>query len=144
MEGRELSDDTRSRQSFEDTFSRGVVRLRGRLAVVAVVTLVVLAGLALLFAWRQYTESKRDATRALQARAVLAATVFDTFFAGQLDSLTAIAASPSVVSVDIPAMKEYFSRIQPVDTQFTGGIGWIDRDGTPRARSGAPRGRLSM
>ena len=70
MEGRELSNDTRSRQSFEDTFSRGVVRLRGRLAVVAVVTLVVLAGLALLLAWRQYTESKRerDAARSRRAR----------------------------------------------------------------------------
>ena len=79
----------------------------------------------------------------LQARVVLASTVFDTYFAGQLALLSSIAASPSVVTTDQVAMRTYFTRLESGKAKpFTGGLGWIDRQGVSRVssnrRTGAP------
>ena len=48
----------------------------------------------------------------LKARVVLASTVFDTYFAGQLGLLNSIAASPPVVATDQVAMRIYFTRLE--------------------------------
>jgi len=52
--------------------------------LVAFVLVVLLVLTALTFVWRQYDDRKGKAEEELRARAVLAATVFDTYFAGQL------------------------------------------------------------
>ena len=100
-------------------------------------------GVSALLAWRQYDAEKKKALVELQARVVLASTVFDTYFAGQLGLLNSIAASPAVVAADQPAMRAYFTRLESGKAKpFTGGLGWIDRQGVSRVssnrRTGAP------
>jgi serine phosphatase RsbU (regulator of sigma subunit)/anti-sigma regulatory factor (Ser/Thr protein kinase) len=128
--------------SLEDALTRNVRTFRGRLVAGALVAIVVLTALGLV--WRQYENAKDEATEELQARALLAATVFDTYFAGQLNALTAIAASPAVVAGDTEAMTEYFARFRPGEgTTFTAGVGWIDLDGRQRATSN-PAGPIEV
>ena len=110
--------------------------LRRRLVVLSLVALALLAALAITFAWRQYDAAQNRALNEVRARVILAATVFDTYFAGQISTLEGIAKSPSVVSADEPAMRAYFARLQSQGAPlFTGGIGWIDRRGISRVSS---------
>ena len=126
----------RAGTSFEDALARSVSRPRGPLLVGALVALVVLVAVALGFVWRQYGSAKDEAAQGLRSRAVLAATVFDTYFHGQLQALRAMAAAPSVVSADPERMERYFARFRPRSgTDFTAGVGWIDLTGHQRATS---------
>ena len=120
--------------SFEEALTRNVQTLRARLVTGALVALVVLAALAVGLLWRQYEDAKRDAARELRARAILAATVFDTYFAGQLATLSAIAASPTVVAGDAKAMTGYFAGFRPGkgSTSPPASGGSISRDGSGR------------
>mgnify|MGYP006263331655 CR=1 FL=1 len=70
---------------------------RRRLAVGAIVILTVVVGVSALLAWRQYDAQKKQALVELKARVVLASTVFDNYFAGQLGVLNSIAASRMLV-----------------------------------------------
>jgi serine phosphatase RsbU (regulator of sigma subunit)/anti-sigma regulatory factor (Ser/Thr protein kinase) len=124
----------------EDVLTRGGPASRRWLATSAVLALAILTVLALGLVWRQYENAKRDATQELGSRAILAATVFDTYFAGQLASLSAIAASPSVTSGDVESMTRYFASFRPgKGGPFNAGVGWIDLEGRQRATSD-PRG----
>jgi serine phosphatase RsbU (regulator of sigma subunit)/anti-sigma regulatory factor (Ser/Thr protein kinase) len=72
----------------------------------------------------------------MRARVVLASTVFDTYFAGRLSALSAMAASPAVVRSDYEAVRAYLVRVQSRRPKlFTGGIGWLDREGVIRVSS---------
>ena len=114
----------------------GQVAQRRRLLTAGVATTVALAALAGFFAWRQYGDGKQHALNELDARVVLASTVFDTYFSGELSTLRSIAASPPVVSGSASAMRSYFRRLRPAEeAAFTGGIGWIDRNGRVVASS---------
>ena len=127
---------TKGRASFEDALTRNVQTARGRLIAGALVALVALTVLAFGLVWRQYEDAKREAAQELRARAILAATVFDTYFAGQLAALSAIAASPTVMAGDTEAMTDYFSGFRPgKGSTFTAGVGWIDLEGQQRATS---------
>lgn len=128
----------------EDVLTRGGPASRGWLATGAVLALAILTVLALGLVWRQYENAKRDATEELGARAVLAATVFDTYFNGQLATLSAIAVSPPVTSGDVESMTRYFARFRPGrGGTFDAGVGWIDLEGRQRATSD-PRGPTSL
>jgi hypothetical protein len=128
----------------EDALSKSVLALRRPLYVAAAATLIVLIALALTSAWRRYDDAKEKAADDLRTRAVLAATVFDTYFAGQLQALSAIAASPAVTAADATAMRAYFAHFRPDSgTAFTAGIGWIDRAGRQQAASD-PRARAGI
>ena len=130
--------------AVEDILTRGGLTSRGWLAAGAALALATLTVVALGLIWRQYEDAKRDATEELGSRAVLAATVFDTYFAGQLASLSAIAASPSVTSGDVESMTRYFASFRPrTGGTFNAGVGWIDLDGRQRATSD-PRGPTSL
>jgi serine phosphatase RsbU (regulator of sigma subunit)/anti-sigma regulatory factor (Ser/Thr protein kinase) len=134
----------RAEPLFEEVIARSARAVRGRLVVGALVGFSVLMTLALAFVWQQYQDSKREAAEELRSRAILAATVFDTYFTGQLQALSAIAASPSVRAADAKAMTRYFSAFRRgSDTTFTAGIGWIDLEGRQRATSD-PRGPTSI
>jgi len=109
---------------------------RPRLLVGGIVAVLALAALAGVFAWRQYDDGKRHALNELDARVVLAATVFDTYFSGELSQLRSIAETAAVRAGNAPAMTAYFRRVQPKKgSAFSGGLGWIDRDGRVRASS---------
>ena len=127
---------------LEAVFGRGANAFRRRFGVVAVAAIVLLVVLGAVLAWRQYDDSKQKALNDMHARVVLAATVFDTYFAGQLGTLSAIADSPSVVRTDTDQMATYFAALQSSSKQelFTGGLGWIDRSGTSRVSGSNPRG----
>jgi serine phosphatase RsbU (regulator of sigma subunit) len=104
--------------------------------LVALAGVLVLAAVAALLAWQQYQDARDSALRAVRARTVLAATVFDTYFAGQIAQLNAVADAPAVVAADQPAMTGYFKRVVKSNPQaFTGGLGWIDRQGVSRVSS---------
>ena len=112
-------------------------RLRGARTTIAVaVAVLVVAGLAVALAWREYGDAKERAAADQRARAALAVAIFDTYFAGQVNTLEGIAKAPVVVEGDTAGMAEYFQRVQPPGgTIFTGGIGWIDIGGRNRATS---------
>ena len=130
---------------FEDTFSRRIAKLRGRILLGAILVVLVLTTLTLTLAWSQYQDGKDEALKDVRARAVLAGTVFDTFFAGQISTLESIAAAPSVTARDTEKMKDYFARVQPPKgTRFTGGLGWLDLKGIPRATSSATTSRAVL
>ncbi len=137
MIGRRAPSDER------DALDRRGLGRRRRIALVAVVAVVGLGAVAAVLAWRQYGDAKQHALSEAHTRVVLAATVFDTYFGGELAALRSIAASPSVVSGDVPAMDAYFRRVQPRNGKlFPGGLGWIDSTGRTRATSTARRGKL--
>jgi serine phosphatase RsbU (regulator of sigma subunit)/anti-sigma regulatory factor (Ser/Thr protein kinase) len=133
----------RGRPAIEEALGNARA-LRGRLVLGALAAVGVLVALALVLVWRQYEDAKREAADELQARAILAATVFDTYFDGQLGALSAIAASPAVTNADAEAMSGYFARFRPGSgTAFTAGVGWIDLQGRQRATSD-PRGPVTV
>src|SRR5690349_17529656 len=109
---------------------------RGRVVPVALAGVLVLAAVAALLAWQQYQDARSSALRTVRARTVLAATVFDTYFAGEIAQMNAIADAPAVVGGDRPAMAAYFKRVVRSNPQaFTGGLGWIDAHGMTQVSS---------
>ena len=121
---------------FGRPFGTTTATTRRRLVVGALAAVLTLAGLAAWLAWSQYGDAKHVAVKEQRARAVVVASVFDTYFTGQISTLNAIAAAPLVVAGDQRGMAEYFRRVQPPDGgSFTGGLGWIDSHGVARASS---------
>lgn len=126
--------------TFEDALDPAGRTLRSWLLLAVLGALGLLLALAGWLVWNQYENAKRQAAEDLRQRAVLAATVLDTYFTGQLAALSAIAASPAVVGGDSEAMTEYFARFPPgTEATFSAGVGWIDLEGRQRATSD-PRG----
>ena len=133
---------------LDAVFGRRASLFRRRLAASALAATVVLVVLGSFFAWRQYEDAKQKATDEMRARVVLAAAVFDTYFAGQIGTLTSIANSPAVVDMDTKRMAAYFARVQKhapgAQPMFTGGLGWIDRNGNARVSDRYPAGSGSQ
>ncbi len=123
-------------------FGRGASAFRRRFALGALAVIALLVAFGSVLAWHEYDDGKRRALQEMQTRVVLASTVFDTYFAGQLSTLSSIAAAPSVVRVDTPQMAAYFSSLQGGTKRqlFTGGLGWIDRAGKSRVSDTSPKG----
>jgi serine phosphatase RsbU (regulator of sigma subunit)/anti-sigma regulatory factor (Ser/Thr protein kinase) len=127
----------------DSSSGRGAQAFRRRLAIGGLIAVVVLVGVGVLLAWRQYDDSKEKAVDDLYARVYLAKTVFDVYFAGQLATLNAIAAAPVVQSGDGAAMYPYFKRIQGEGEKqklFNGGLGWVNREGVSSSSDTSPRG----
>ena len=127
---------------LDAVFGRRMSTFRRRFAASALAATVLLVALGAFFAWRQYDDAKQKSLNEMRARVVLASTVFDTYFDGRLATLNSIAQAPSVVRSDTTAMARYFSRLQQSDAQplFSGGLGWIDRDGISRVSDRDPNG----
>lgn len=108
----------------------GGITYRAHLAAGALLAVLALAVIAGALAWRQYQDAQKKTLGNERGRAVLAGSVIDTYFRGQLATLRSIARSPSVVSLDHPAIRRYFERLQrPGDPTFSAGLGWIDARG---------------
>ncbi len=101
------------------------------------------AGLALVFvagglALHQYDDARQSAANDARARVILAGTMIDSYFSGQLQTLTSIAKSPPVRARDAAAMQAYFERLEsPRPGPFVGGLGWIDAHGIERVSTSA-------
>jgi serine phosphatase RsbU (regulator of sigma subunit)/anti-sigma regulatory factor (Ser/Thr protein kinase) len=131
----------RSARLIDDAFDN-VLPFRRRMLLGALV-----AGLALVFvagglALHQYDDARQSAANDARARVILASEMIDTYFTGQLATLTSIAKSPPVRNQDTNAMRAYFARVQsPAGGPFSD-IGWIDGRGIERvsANPSAPIG----
>jgi serine phosphatase RsbU (regulator of sigma subunit) len=108
----------------------------------ALVALLLFAGVGGALAWRQYQDARRSDLRDARAKALVAATVFDTAFLGDISTLQSVALAPAVVESREAAMIPYFKRIQRANARlFTGGLSWIDRTGEVRvSTNGLKRG----
>jgi serine phosphatase RsbU (regulator of sigma subunit) len=103
------------------------------LPLLALVALLLFAGVGGALAWRQYKDSQKTDLRDARAKAVVAATVFDVIFAGEIGTLQSISQAPVVVKRDQRQMLAYFKRVLAKNGKlFPGGLGWIDRQGTVR------------
>ena len=133
---------TRSRNApldgggIDRLLSQGAASFRRRIIAGATVAVLLLAGISIILAWRQYEDGRTRATKDLEARVVAVSAIVDASFAGQIATLTAIAQAPSVVSQDSIRMNVYFARVNPKRAPlFSGGLGWIDRKGYVLASS---------
>jgi serine phosphatase RsbU (regulator of sigma subunit) len=103
------------------------------LPLLALAALLLFAGVGGALAWRQYRSAQRTDLKDARAKAVVAATVFDTAFRGEIATLQSISKAPVVMTSRKAAMLAYFKRVQPENgTLFTGGLAWIDRTGKVR------------
>ena len=125
---------------IEEVFARGGIAYRRHLAMGALLAVLLLVAVAGTLAWGQYQDAQRTALGNARARAVLAGSVIDSYFGGELATLRSIAGSPPVVESDTASMRRYFTRLQPAQGGglFGAGLAWIDRDGV--ARVAAVRG----
>ncbi len=125
--------ESRGPQAVEDAFSSGGGTYRRQLAIGALLAVLVLVAVAGTLAWGQYSDAQRTALGNERARAVLAGSVIDAYFRGELAALRSIASSPPVVGGDAPAMQRYFKRLQGRNEQaFDSGLGWLDAKGFAR------------
>ena len=108
---------------------------RRTLAISAVLSIVVIAGVSSLLAVRKYQHAQHAAAADLEARVVVAAAVVDASFAGQISTLNSIANAPAVVGLKQEQMLAYFRRVERSAPPFNGGLGWIDATGALRVSS---------
>jgi serine phosphatase RsbU (regulator of sigma subunit)/anti-sigma regulatory factor (Ser/Thr protein kinase) len=119
----------------EDAFDNALPFRRRVLlgALVAGLALVCVAG---GLAWHQYDDARQSALNDARARVLMAGAMIDTYFSGQLTTLSSIAQAPALMAEDASAMHAYLKRVQPPGGgPFIGGVGWIDRTGVYRASS---------
>ncbi len=116
-----------------------------RAIAVAAAVVVAVTGVALGLAYRAYAE-ERDATYArLEDEARAAAVRVDAALERRRQVLRVVAADLAIGDEDAERLDRYFGRLAPADLGFTGGIGWVDRDGNLRASwSEATRARIYL
>lgn len=104
-----------------------------RIPALALTALILFALVGGGLAWRQYNQEKSATLTDVHNRAVIAAAVFNTYFAGEISTLSSIADAPAVINQNESEMLAYFRRVQPKNgTLFTGGLSWIDAKGEAR------------
>jgi serine phosphatase RsbU (regulator of sigma subunit) len=110
--------------------------LRRWLPLLALAALLLFAAVCGALAWRQYQDAQRTDLKDAQAKAVVAATVFDSIFRGEIGTLDSMSQAPVVVNRDAAGMRRYFLRVTKRNGQlFTGGLAWIDVQGKVRVNS---------
>jgi serine phosphatase RsbU (regulator of sigma subunit)/anti-sigma regulatory factor (Ser/Thr protein kinase) len=115
------------------------MRARRSLPLVVLVVVLLLVGVAAVLGVRQYNDNRNVALNELRTKAAIGATTLNAYFAGDIATLTAIAASQPVVDGDEQRMHTYLRRVAPPGNQtFTGGIAWIDAKGRSRVSSSIP------
>ncbi len=113
---------------------------RRPIALAALAALLLFAAVAGALAWRQYHDAQETALNNARARAVLAGSIFDIYFGGQIGTLSSIAQAPVVQATDEEGMLAFFKRVQPPKGKlFPGGLSWVDREGIARVSSNRER-----
>ena len=138
--------DPRSRaDSIDGLLYQGTASFRRRVLAGATVAMLVLAGISVALAWRQYEDARTRAMNDLQARVVGVSAIVDTSFGGEVATLTSISKAPSVVNQQSGLMSAYFARVNPRrEPQFSGGLGWIDLKGLVLASSSPDSGVANL
>jgi anti-sigma regulatory factor (Ser/Thr protein kinase)/GAF domain-containing protein len=117
-----------------DVLQRDATVLRRWMLLAGCLAVLLLAGISIVLAWRQYDDAKEQTKNDLRARVVAVAALVDASFTGQIQTLSSIAKAPSVTEQRVTLMAPYFRRVSRLGAEpFTGGIGWIDRTGKVRA-----------
>jgi anti-sigma regulatory factor (Ser/Thr protein kinase)/GAF domain-containing protein len=129
---------------IEDLVGLRSAQFRRKLALGLALGVVVVAVVASVVAWKLYVDAKARALTDLHARAVAAAAVLDQSFAGDVKTLEAVAAAPAIVDGHDRQVSLYLARAFPRPSAFTGGIGWIGRDGRLRASDLLPVPKLNL
>ncbi len=112
---------------------------RRRLLAVAAVTILALAAVSGLLAWRQYRANQHRAVNDLNARVVLVGRLVDSSVDGGISTLETAATAPVIMRVDRRAMAPYFARVLATGGRlFTGGMGWVDLGGNLQVTSKGP------
>jgi serine phosphatase RsbU (regulator of sigma subunit)/anti-sigma regulatory factor (Ser/Thr protein kinase) len=124
----------------------GTLRFRRRVLVGALLAGVLFVCVAAALAWRQYDDARTNAVNDARTRVILAATIFDQYFGGELTTLGAIAQAPPFRQGNGAAMSAYLERVEPPGPgPFGGGLGWSDNTGILRlSTNGVPAKRLSV
>jgi serine phosphatase RsbU (regulator of sigma subunit)/anti-sigma regulatory factor (Ser/Thr protein kinase) len=122
-------------RNIEDAFARRGIAYRRHLAIGALLAVLLLVAVAGSLAWGQYQDAQGTALANARARAVLAGSVIDARFSGELATLRSIAGSPTVVRHSAGSMQGYFERLQPKAGQgvFSAGLVWVDGNGIAQA-----------
>src|SRR5437763_11338007 len=80
--------------SIEGVLYQGAASFRRRIIAAAAIAVLLLAGISISIAWRQYQDARTRATHELEARVVAVSAIVDTSFAGQIAALTSISKAP--------------------------------------------------
>src|SRR5471030_2623606 len=81
--------------ALEDALGGGASRSSRRLAVASWALLLVLVGVAVALAWRQYEDGRNRALNDAHARVVLAADLLQAYVQGEISTLNAMAQTSS-------------------------------------------------
>ena len=123
-----------------EEYGTAAARFRRNLVIAAVVAVVAVVAVSAGLALRQYRQAQRASLSNLGSRAVVAASVVNASFAGDVATLQTIAVSPAFTQRELPRMTAY---LHSVDLQsgrlFNGGMGWIDRRGIVRVTTNAQK-----
>ena len=137
----QISERTQRDDALEE-YGTAAARFRRNLVVAAVVAVVAVVAVSAGLALHQYRQAQRASLSDLGSRAVVAAGVVDTAFAGDVATLQTIAVAPSFTGHELPRMSAYLHR---VDSQngalFNGGMGWIDTSGIVRISTNSQKSR---
>jgi hypothetical protein len=107
-----------------DVLQRDSASVRRWLVAAACAAVLLLAGISIVLAWRQYDDAKGQARTDLRARVTAVAALVDTSFAGQIGTLTSLGRSEPALAERPADLSALLRRVNPPGTApFTGGMG---------------------
>ena len=116
-----------SRPDPEEAYGTGLP-FRRRLLLGALLAGLVLVCTAGGLAWHQYDDAQQSALDDARARVLLASALVDTYFGGELATLSVAGAVPAGPGAGRPAaMSAYFKRVQPRQGRRVRGRHRLDR-----------------
>ena len=107
--------------------------LRRWLPLLALAALLLFAAVCGALAWRQYQDAQRTDLKDARAKAVVAATIFDSIFRGEIGTLDSISQAPVVVNRDTTGMRAVLPARDEEERAALHGRSGVDR----RAGQGA-------
>jgi serine phosphatase RsbU (regulator of sigma subunit)/anti-sigma regulatory factor (Ser/Thr protein kinase) len=119
--------------------TRHLILGRRSLPYVVLAVILALVAVATVLGVRQYHQSRDAAVGELRTKVAVAAATLSAYFAGDLATLNAVAASQPVIDGNPQRMQAYLRRVAPPGNRlFTGGLGWVDAKGLSRVSSTLP------
>src|SRR5262249_20109886 len=129
---------------IEDLAGLRSAEFRRKLAAGLAFGVVVVAVVATVVALKLYDDAQARAVDDLRARTGAIGAVLDQAFAGDVKTLQAVSAAPAVVNGKDKQVDAYLARVFAKGSSFTGGVGWIGRDGHVRASTVTPKTTIDL